>query len=93
MKKIFAIILAGGLLLVNAGGFTEGVSFSNPGTYSATSVGRNGDVTVTATFSDAAITDIEVSHNETQSIGDAAIDQLAASVLENQSLNFDAVSI
>ena len=92
MKKIFAIILAGGLMLVNAAGFTASVNFSNPGTYSATSVGRNGDVTVTVTFSDTAITDIEVSHSETQSIGDAAINQLAASVLENQSLDLDAVS-
>ena len=92
MKKIAAIILAGGLLLANVGGLAGSVIFTNPGTYSATAVGRNGDVTVTATFSDTAITDIEVSHSETQSIGDAAIDQLTAAVLENQSLDLDAVS-
>lgn len=92
MKKIAAIILAGGLLLANVGGLAGSVIFTNPGTYSATAVGRNGDVTVTATFSDSAITGIEVSHSETQSIGDAAIDQLTAAVLENQSLDLDAVS-
>ena len=92
MKKIAAIILAGGLLLANVGGLAGNVIFANPGTYSATAVGRNGDVTVTATFSDTAITDIEVSHSETQSIGDTAINQLTAAVLENQSLDLDAVS-
>ena len=92
MNKIIAIILAGGLLLANVGGLAESAVFTNPGTYSATTAGRNGDVTVTATFSDTAITDIEVSHGETQSIGDAAIDQLTAAVLENQSLDLDAVS-
>ncbi|MBR1684034.1 MAG: FAD-dependent oxidoreductase [Clostridia bacterium] len=67
-------------------------TFSNPGTYSATAMGRNGEVTVTSTFSESAITGIEVAHEETPTIGDAAIEQLTSSVLSNQSLAVDAVS-
>ena len=92
MKKIFAVILAGSLLLMNVGGLAEGALFSNPGTYSATAAGRNGDITVTATFTSDSITDIQVAHAETPSIGDMAIEQLTALVLTNQSLDVDAVS-
>jgi len=92
MKKAFAILLAGGLLLMSMGGVAEGATFANPGTYSATAQGRNGDVTVTATFSEGEITDIQVEHAETPSIGDVAIEELTNLVLENQSLAVDAVS-
>ena len=92
MKKAFAILLAGGLLLMSMGGVAEGATFANPGTYSATAQGRNGDVTVTATFSGDAITDIQVEHGETPSIGDVAIEELTNLVLENQSLGVDSVS-
>ena len=92
MKKAFAILLAGGLLLMSMGGVAEGATFANPGTYSATAQGRNGDVTVTATFSEGEITDIQVEHAETPSIGDVAIEELTSLVLENQSLAVDAVS-
>lgn len=92
MKKLFSILLAGGMLLSSMGGMAEGAAFANPGTYSATAQGRNGDVTVTATFSDSAITDIQVAHEETPSIGDVAIEELTALVLENQSLGVDSVS-
>ena len=92
MKKAFAILLVGGMLLMSMGGIAEGATFANPGTYSATAQGRNGDVTVTATFTDSEITDIQVTHEETPSIGDVAIEQLTALALDNQSLDLDAVS-
>ncbi len=92
MKKIFAILLAGGMLLTTMGGLAEGATFANPGTYSATAQGRNGDVTVTATFTENEITDIQVAHEETPTIGDVAIEQLTALALDNQSLALDAVT-
>ena len=92
MKKAFAILLAGGLLLMSMGGVAEGATFANPGTYSATAQGRNGDVTVTATFTENEITDIQVAHEETPTIGDVAIEQLTALALDNQSLALDAVT-
>lgn len=92
MKKIFASLLAGGMLLMNMGAMAEGVVFSSPGTYSATAKGRNGDVTVTAVFTENEITDIQVEHEETPSIGDVAIELLKELVLENQSLGVDSVS-
>lgn len=91
-KKIVSLVLAGGMALSSLGGLAEGAAFTNPGTYSATAIGRNGDVTVTATFSDTAITGIEVTHAETPTIGDSAIEQLTAQVLDNQTLAVDAVT-
>ena len=92
MKKIFAVILASGMLLMNVGGIAEGAVFTNPGTYSATAMGRNGDVTVTATFSESAITAIEITSEETPTIGDTAMEQLAQTVLDAQSLGVDIVA-
>lgn len=92
MKKIFAVILASGMLLMNVGGIAEGAVFTNPGTYSATAMGRNGDVTVTATFSESAITAIEITSDETPTIGDTAMEQLAQAVLDAQSLGVDIVA-
>ena len=92
MKRVFAILLASGMLLMSMSGLAEGAIFTNPGTYSATAQGRNGDVTVTATFTEDTITDIQVEHSETPTIGDVAIEQLTDLVLGNQSLAVDAVS-
>ena len=92
MKKVFAILMASSLLLMSVGGMAEGATFANPGTYSATAQGRNGDVTVTATFTDSEITDIQVEHVETPTIGDVAIEELTTLALDNQSLALDAVS-
>ena len=92
MKKIFAVILAGSMMLMNVGGIAEGAVFTNPGTYSATAMGRNGDVTVTATFSESAITAIEITSGETPTIGDTAMEQLAQTVLDAQSLGVDIVA-
>ncbi|MBQ9210684.1 MAG: FAD-dependent oxidoreductase [Clostridia bacterium] len=90
-KKVISMVLAGSMLLSMSSGMAEN-SFANPGTYSATAMGRNGEVTVTATFSDSAITGIEVTHEETPTLGDTAIEQLTAVVLKNQTLDVDAIS-
>ena len=66
--------------------------FANPGTYSASAAGRNGDVTLTATFSSDAIESIDVESSETPTIGAAAMDTLCQEVLDNQSLAVETVS-
>ena len=90
-RKIIAAAVTGSMLLSCVSGFAAG-SFTNPGTYSATALGRNGDVTVTATFSGDAITEISVTSDETPSFGGAAMEQLAQTVLDTQSLALDAVA-
>ncbi|HAT03069.1 MAG TPA: FMN-binding protein, partial [Oribacterium sp.] len=64
-----------------------------PGTYTGSSKGHSGDVTVTATFNENEITDVKLDvSGETESIGQAAADTLKSSILEKQSADFDAVS-
>jgi hypothetical protein len=58
----------------------EGVAFT-AGTYTASAAGRNGDVTVAVTFDDDSITDISTEHEETATIGGAAIDTLTEEVI------------
>lgn len=63
------------------------------GTYTASAAGRNGDVTVSVTFSDEAITDVKVTdQKETPVIGDAAITRIPEDIVKYQSLGVDTVS-
>ncbi len=62
------------------------------GTYEASAEGRNGTVNVKMTFADDAFNAIEVTHEESRNIGDAAINILKDKYLQSQSLNFDAVT-
>lgn len=70
----------------------EEAVFANPGTYTATEAGINGDVTLTVTFSESEIMDIQVESQETATIGAAAMETLTETVLANQSLAIDTVS-
>ncbi|HWR22135.1 MAG TPA: FAD-dependent oxidoreductase [Feifaniaceae bacterium] len=63
------------------------------GTYTGTGTGMGGDVEVSVTFSEDAITDISVgSHNETPDISDPAIERIPQNIISNQSLGIDVVS-
>ncbi len=62
------------------------------GSYSSTVMGRNGEMTVTVTFSDNAIESIATESVETEAIGVAAINTLTDEILENQALDLEAVS-
>ncbi|MDO4548621.1 MAG: FAD-dependent oxidoreductase [Clostridia bacterium] len=63
-----------------------------PGVYEATGMGNNGQISVSVTFSETAITDIQIlDHSETPGIGDNAIDKLIPDILENQSLGVDTI--
>jgi uncharacterized protein with FMN-binding domain len=64
-----------------------------PGTYTSEQMGHNGPLTVQVTCTEDAITEVCVpSHSETRRIGDAAIDAVATTVVEHQTLKVDAVS-
>ena len=63
-----------------------------PGTYTATATGM-GEITMKATFSTDAITDIELDlSSETENIGQVAKDELVKQLLEAQNSTIDGVS-
>lgn len=64
-----------------------------PGTYRAQAPGMAGYVSLTTTFSENAITDIQiVDENQTVGICEEVYEQLPAAIIENQSLDVDVVS-
>ncbi|MBR2699232.1 MAG: alpha/beta fold hydrolase [Clostridia bacterium] len=64
-----------------------------PGTYEATEAGFGGDVTVTMTFDENGITDVQiVGDAETEGVGSKAIEGLPAAILEAQSADVEGVS-
>jgi len=72
---------------------SSGEAIYTPGTYSASAQGAESQVTVTMTFSDSAITKVEVdASNETESLGAAAAEELAEQVLNAQSSEIDGVT-
>lgn len=63
------------------------------GTYTATSAGRNGDITVEVTFSEDEITDVIIKeHQETEGISDPAIEKIPANIIAAQSSKIDAIA-
>ena len=63
------------------------------GTYTGTAEGYNGPVEVSATFSDTAITDVEVTANsETAHVGTPAIDIIIPDIIAANGTGVDAVS-
>ena len=89
-------ITAGALAACNAASGSTAASSAaakyTPGTYTATAKGM-GDITMTATFSETAITDIQLDlSNETESIGQAAKEELIQQLMEAQNSTIDGVS-
>lgn len=74
------------------GGSSDAAQSYKAGTYEASAEGRNGAINVKVTFTDDAIDAIEVEHDESRNIGDAAITILKDKYVQSQSLNFDAVT-
>ncbi len=65
----------------------------NAGTYSATVMSMRGDLTVSVTVGDDAISSVEVvEHMDTPVIADVAIDQVPKAIVEHQSLSVDTVA-
>lgn len=92
--SVMSSITAGALAACNAAS-TASISTAakyKPGTYTATAKGM-GDITMTATFSETAITDIKLDlSNETDSIGQVAGEELVKQLLEAQNSTIDGVS-
>lgn len=66
-------------------GITDGV-------YTATANGRNGEVTMTATFEDGRLATLYVNSEESRNIGDSAIEILTQRAITSQTLNLDSVT-
>ena len=81
-----------GSAAASASASATAASLYTAGSYTSVQPGRNGDVSVTVTFSDNAIDDISVESKETQTIGVAAMDQLKDQVLKTQTIPSDAIS-
>ena len=63
------------------------------GTYTGVGTGKNGDVTVSVTFKDGAITNVTVdSHSETPGICDPAIERVPQAIVDNQSVLVDGAA-
>ncbi len=64
-----------------------------PGTYSASAKGINGDVTVTMTFDEKSITDVQIdASGETPDIGGKIVDEMRQKILDGQTCNVDGVT-
>lgn len=71
---------------------TSGSKYT-PGSYTGESQGHGGNITVTADFTENAISDVSFDLSvETESIGQAAADTLKDEILKAQSADIDAVS-
>lgn len=63
------------------------------GTYTGAGTGKNGPVKVNVTFSDTAITKVEVTeHTETEGIADAPVEKIPAAIVDRQTLAVDAIA-
>ncbi len=80
-----AAVLAGSTVLADVAGLT-------PGTYSASAMGRNGEITLEVTFSEDGIEEISIQDEETPTIGEAAMDQMTAQAIDEQTLTPDVVA-
>ena len=90
---LVTLIVAAGLVGCAHTGETGASKLFKAGTYSASATGMGGDVKVSVTFSDDKILSVKVvSHNETPGVGDVAVEKLPGKIVEEQSLNVDAVA-
>jgi fumarate reductase flavoprotein subunit len=93
MKKILGIAAA--LVLcatVYAGGKADGKATYADGTYTATAESHGGPLTVTVIVAGKKITAIDVKATDTPGISDAAIEQVPAAIIKQQTTEVDAVS-
>ena len=95
--KIIALSLAGlflaALVFVACGTSGRVTQAMTPGTYSSTSMGHNGPLSVEVSVSANAITDIRITnHVETPGLADWALELIPARIMEHQSLAVDRVT-
>lgn len=71
---------------------TDTLAFT-PGTYTGTGEGKFGPLTLQATFTDSAITDIAIcEHEETERVSDRAFDEIPATIIDQQALGIDTIT-
>jgi fumarate reductase flavoprotein subunit len=88
-----ALILALGLGSCAGGAQKAPAVAYKAGTYEAAGQGNNGQIKLSVTFSDSAITDIKIiSHEETPGISDPAFARIPEAIKKSQSLAVDTVS-
>ena len=74
-------------------GNPNAVTSFQPGTYSASAKGMNGDVTVEVIFTQSAMKQVQVtSHQETDGIWETPVDSIPKAIVEGQTLNVETVS-
>ncbi|MFZ7120509.1 MAG: FMN-binding protein [Eubacteriaceae bacterium] len=87
---IFSIVSF--FILLVTGCSSSKTSFT-PGIYTGYGEGKEGDIQVEVTFSEKEIQKIDIiSANETEGLGDVAMDQMTDNIIEEQSLAIDSVS-
>lgn len=84
-----AVLLAG---CASQSAETGAESLFKAGTYTASAAGRNGDITVTAVFTENEIKEITYESQETETIGVPAMDAMIEQIISSQSLSADMVS-
>ncbi len=100
MKRVLSALLIVMMIMTLAGCSQAGTTVEEPaasgiqdGTFTGVAEGKNGQMEVEVTIANGVITDAKVLKSEdTEGISDAAIEQVLAAVLENNSTNVEAVS-
>lgn len=93
-KLVIAICLIMVTMMIIAGCNSTGSDMSfKAGTYTSEAKGNGGMVKVEVTFSEDEITDIKiVEQNETEGLGDVALEKIKEDILSGQTLNVDTVT-
>lgn len=100
LRKSLAIILLIALMVTPLAGFqsptpvyaSEGQTYK-AGTYTTSAPGKNGDISVSVTFSANKIENVTIAkHQETPGISDPALDRIPKAIVADQSLAVDAVT-
>ncbi len=95
-RRLAAVMLVLTVLVTSISGCGNngnGEALYNAGTYSAAIRGHEGNMKISVTFSDDAITDIVIDeHKESTGIGTIALERLPNLIKEKQSLGLDAVT-
>ncbi|QRG86531.1 FMN-binding protein [Bulleidia sp. zg-1006] len=91
MKLNKLMVVAASLVLL--AGCSSKKAVYKAGTYEGKAVGRNGNVVVSVTVSDTAITKVELKeHKETAGLSDAAIKDIPEAIVKKNSTEVDGAS-
>lgn len=97
IKKLLSVLLVGlmslSIVACSPKNTTTTAGSVKDGTYTSTTAGHNGELTVEVIVKDGKIESVKVTeHAETPVVSDLAISDVPAKIVETQSLNVDTVS-